>query len=106
MRQLVFNYFRGNTDLLIKNGPGHCSKAMTCHFVLCVISHASQSGIYRSIAHRPAIATCPGKDKLGMTTKGEGYVAFVEFLWTIFWWAVLGSNQWLPPCEGGTLPLS
>ena len=22
------------------------------------------------------------------------------------WWAVLGSNQWLPPCEGGTLPLS
>ena len=23
-----------------------------------------------------------------------------------FWWAILGSNQWLPPCEGGTLPLS
>lgn len=22
------------------------------------------------------------------------------------WWAILGSNQWLPPCEGGTLPLS
>lgn len=24
----------------------------------------------------------------------------------LIWWAVLGSNQWLPPCEGGTLPLS
>jgi hypothetical protein len=23
-------------------------------------------------------------------------------LWIIRWWAVLGSNQWLPPCEGTT----
>ena len=22
------------------------------------------------------------------------------------WWVVVGSNHWLPPCEGGTLPLS
>ena len=24
----------------------------------------------------------------------------------LLWWAVLGSNQWLQPCEGCTLPLS
>jgi hypothetical protein len=22
------------------------------------------------------------------------------------WWAIQDSNLWLPPCEGGTLPLS
>ena len=24
----------------------------------------------------------------------------------VFWWAVLGSNQWPLPCEGSALPLS
>ena len=31
---------------------------------------------------------------------------FLELALFLYWWAVLGSNQWLPPCEGGTLPLS
>ncbi len=36
---------------------------------------------------------------------GAGFAEFAE-LFNLAWWAVQGSNLRLPPCEGGTLPLS
>ena len=71
VRQLMLDYFRGNTHLLMEDCPCHRSKTVPRHLILCVVPHASQSGINGRIAHCPAIATCPGKDKFGMTTEGH-----------------------------------
>ena len=67
----------------------------------------SISGVATNLVIRAAELAQMGETLAQAEPVALGTKKSTEFISAfLIWWVVVGSNHWLPPCEGGTLPLS